>query len=482
MIALRALASRVAVKVLGRMSGSAETAQQRPAAHRGQAWEGLLNEFRPTVQLAIPLVSAELGWMSMGIVDTIMVGRLPNSAVAIGAVSLGQGLYYTTAIFGSGLLLGMDTLVSHAFGRDDLDDARHSLANSIVLALLLTPVLVGIVALWPPLMRHFGISGEILREMDPFVTALNWSTLPLLMYFALRRYLQAVNIVKPITFALISANIVNAVGNWVFIYGHWGFRAYGVPGSGWSTCVARLYMAGVLVAALLYKRKQFRLFATRLRVDIGRIGRLLALGFPAATQILLEVGVFSTVTAICGKLGAVSLAGHQIALNAAALTYMMPLGIASAAAVRVGHALGRGDRPAARRAGWAAIVVGAILMTAAGIVFVSVPGHIARIFTADVQVIRVGVTLLYIAAGFELFDGLQTVATGALRGLGDTRTPAVVNLLAYWIIGLPLGWQLCFRLHWGAAGLWIGLCLGLIVVGSTLVLVWKRRIASAVRG
>ena len=461
------------------MSSTAETTGRETSGHP-RPWEGLVHEFRPTLQLAMPLVIAEIGWMSMGIVDTIMVGRLPHSAVAIGAVSLGQGLYYTTAIFGSGLLLGMDTLVSHAFGRNDLDDARHSLVNSVVLALMLTPVLMGVVALWPTLMHHFGIGADILHEMDPFVTALNWSTLPLLMYFALRRYLQAVNVVEPITFALISANVVNAVGNWVFIYGHWGFRAYGVPGSGWSTCAARLYMAAVLVAALLYNEQRLRLFATRLHVDFRRIGRLLALGFPAAMQILLEAGVFSTVTAICGKLGAVPLAGHQIALNLAALTYMMPLGIASAAAVRVGQALGRGDPPAARRAGWAAIVVGAISMTAAGIVFVSVPGRIARIFTPDLQVIRVGVTLLYIAAAFELFDGLQTVATGALRGLGDTRTPAIINLLAYWVIGLPLGWQLCFRLHWGAAGLWIGLCLGLILVGSTLVFVWERRITAEV--
>ena len=449
---------------------------QAAAVEREHGWRGMIHEVRPTLRLALPLVIAEIGWMSMGIVDTIMVGRLPDSAVAIGAVSLGQGLYYTTAIFGSGLLLGMDTLVSHAFGRNDLDDARHSLVNSIVLALLLTPVLVGIVALWPPLMRLFGIPAEILRQMDPFVTALNWSTLPLLMYFALRRYLQAVNVVKPITFALISANLVNFVGNWVFIYGHWGFRAYGVPGSGWSTCFARLYMAGVLAATLFWHRRRLRLFEGRVHIDIRRIGRLLALGFPAAMQILLEAGVFSTVTAIAGKLGAVSLAGHQIALNAAALTYMMPLGISSAAAVRVGQALGRGDRQAARRAGWTAILVGAAFMMAAGIVFVTIPRYIARIFTPDQQVIRIGVTLLYVAAAFELFDGLQTVATGALRGLGDTRTPAVINLLAYWVIGLPLGWQLCFRLHWGAAGLWIGLCLGLILIGSTLVLVWERQI------
>src|ERR1700720_2466575 len=203
----------------------------------------LRKEFRPTLRLALPLIVAEVGWMSMGIVDTIMVGRLPNSAVAIGATGLGQSLYHGVAIFSGGLLLGMDTFVAHAFGREDLDDARHSLVNGLFLAFALTPVLMLAVSFWPPLMQRFGISVELVGPMRPFLRALNWGTLPLLAYFALRRYLQAVNVANPIMFALISANIVNAIGDWALIYGHLGFRAMGIPGSGGAGCLARVDLA-----------------------------------------------------------------------------------------------------------------------------------------------------------------------------------------------------------------------------------------------
>jgi len=167
-------------------------------------------EFRPTIRLALPLVIAEVGWMTMGIVDTIMVGRLPNSAVAIGATGLGQSLYHSVVIFGGGLLLGMDTLVSHAYGREDHQDARQWLVNGLFIAFLLTPILMLGVSLWPALMQLFGISLELVDPMRPFLRALNWGTLPLLTYFALRRYLQAINVVYPIMFALISANVANA--------------------------------------------------------------------------------------------------------------------------------------------------------------------------------------------------------------------------------------------------------------------------------
>src|ERR1700722_13987409 len=177
-------------------------------------------DFRLTLRLALPLIFAEIGWMSMGIVDTIMVGRLSNSAVAIGATGLGQSLYHGVAIFAGGLLLGMDTFVAHAYGREDLADARHSLVNGLFLALTLTPLLMLSVSFWPAMMQRFGISVELVEPMRPFLSALNWGTLPLLGYFALRRYLQAVDVALPITFAVISANIVNAMGDWALIYGH----------------------------------------------------------------------------------------------------------------------------------------------------------------------------------------------------------------------------------------------------------------------
>jgi MATE family multidrug resistance protein len=435
-------------------------------------------EFRPTIRLALPLVIAEVGWMTMGIVDTIMVGRLPNSAVAIGATGLGQSLYNSVVIFGGGLLLGMDTLVSHAYGREDHRDARQWLVNGLFIAFLLTPILMFGVSLWPTLMQLFGISPELVDPMRPFLRALNWGTLPLLIYFALRRYLQAINVVYPIMFALISANVANAVGDWVLIYGHLGFKAMGITGSGWSTCLSRIYMAMVLVITLVYveSKRRMPMWAGAIRVEFQSVLALLRLGTPAATQILFEIGAFSAATALCAKLGPVPLSGHEIALNCASCTFMVPLGISSAAAVRVGQQLGRGDRTGAMRAGWSAIALGLAFMASSGLVFISIPRVIARLFSPDPNVIRVGASLLVVAAAFQLFDGVQTVATGALRGTGDTQTPMLANLVAYWFIGLPLGCVLCFSLGWGALGIWIGLCIGLMIIGTALLIAWNRRL------
>lgn len=439
------------------------------------------HDFRLTLRLALPLIVAEVGWMSMGVVDTIMVGRLPNSAVAIGATGLGQSLYHVVAIFGSGLLLGMDTFVAQAFGREDLRHARNSLLNGLVLALLLTPLLMITVSFWPGLMQRFGISVELIGPMRPFLAALNWGTLPLLGYFALRRYLQAVNVATPIMFALISANLVNAFGDWVLIYGHLGFRAMGITGSGWSTCMARIYMLLVLAVTLARVERKRNApsgaseSAESLGIDFGRMWALLELGAPAAGQILLEIGAFAAATALCARLGPVQLSGHEIALNCAAFTFMVPYGISSAAAVRVGQELGRQDLDAARRAGWSAILLGVAFMACAGLVFVSVPTLIARTFSPDPVVVQVGARLLLIAAAFQLFDGVQVVTTSALRGAGDTKTPMLANGFAYWVIGIPLGWYLCFRLHWGAVGVWTGLCVGLMIIGSALLLAWSRK-------
>ncbi len=437
-------------------------------------------EFRLTLRLALPLIMAEVGWMSMGVVDTIMVGRLPNSAIAIGATGLGQSLYHIVAFLGAGMLLGMDTFVAQAYGREDLHDARSTLLNGMVLAILLTPILMIAVSFWPALMRRFGISVELVGPMQPFLSALNWGTLPLLGYFALRRYLQAVSVAVPIMFALVSANIVNLLGDWVLIYGHLGFRAQGITGSGWSTCFARFYMLLVLAITLAWVERNrassmLSRRATALKIDAARIWGLLKLGAPAAGQILIEVGAFSGATAICAKLGPVPLSGHEIALNCAAFTFMVPYGISSAAAVRVGQQLGRGDTGGARRAGWSAIVLGAGFMACSGLIFVSIPKVIAHAFSPDPAVVRVGATLLLVAAAFQLFDGVQVVTTGALRGAGDTKTPMLANLVAYWFIGIPLGCFLCFRLGWGAFGVWIGLCTGLMIIGSALLFAWHKK-------
>ncbi len=329
-----------------------------------------------------------------------------------------------------------------------------------------------------PLLRFARIAPDIISVAVPYSKAMAWGTLPLLLYFAVRRCMQGMNMVRPISFALVTANIINAVGNWLLIYGRLGAPAMGAVGSGWSTAFARIYLAAILVGYLLWYDQKHRteLLRTPIQPELARIRRLIALGFPAAMQITLEIGVFALVTALIGRLGAISLASHQIALNTVSLTYMVPLGISSAAAVRVGQAIGRGDPKGAGEAGGTAILLGAAFMTCAGVALLLFPRWIARMYTPDETVIHSTILLLAAGAAFQLFDGIQTVATGALRGAGDTRTPMFCHFTAYWIIGLPLGAWLCFSRGWGAFGLWSGLSLALILIGIVLLCAWRRTV------
>ena len=426
------------------------------------------------LRLAAPMALTELGWLAMSFTDTVMVGRLPYSATAIGAVSLGGTLFASIGLFGSGMMLGMDTLIAQAYGAGRLAECHRSMWNSLYLACIFSPLLMIAVLAILPLFPHFGLEPALVAQTVPFLKALVWSALPLTLYFALRRYLQAMGIVKPVVFALVSANLVNLLGNWALVYGHLGLRARGVPGSGWSTCVSRIYMAVVLAAAAVYydRKRQSGLWRASRRLELWRIRQLLRLGFPAALQLLLEISAFASATFLIGRLGAVQLAGHQIALNVASFTYMVPLGIGSAAAIRVGHAIGARDPHGAARAGWMALSFAAAFMACAGLALFLFARPIARIYTPELDVVRAGATLLLVAAVFQLFDGLQVVATGALRGAGNTRVPMLANLVGYWVIGLPLGALLCFKMKYGAVGMWAGLCLALVVIGSALLLVW----------
>lgn len=426
------------------------------------------------VRLAGPVVLAELGWMSMGIVDTLVVAHV--SPAAMGAVSIGGALFNTVAWTGAGLLLGLDTLISQSFGAGDVADCHHSLLTSAYLCVPIGLLLMGAVWLFTPFLRSLGIDAGVLGAAIPYLHALVWSTFPLLLYFAFRRYLQGMNLVNPVMFALISANLLNLAGNWVFVFGHLGAPAMGAEGSGWATCISRTYMAAVLLAYILYHDRRYGagLGATHWKPDFGRMRELLRLGLPAAMQITFEVGVFAAATTLVGRLSADTLAAHQIAINAVSLTYMVPLGISAAAAVRVGQALGRGDPAAAKRSGWTAIFLGAAFMAFAAAVFLGAPGPLIRAYTDNPEVLRVGTTLLALAAAFQLFDGIQAAATGALRGAGDTRTPMMCHLAAYWGFGLPVGYYLCFGLHWGASGLWAGLSGAIVIIGVALLTVWTR--------
>jgi MATE family multidrug resistance protein len=420
--------------------------------------------------LAAPLVLSELGWIAMGIADTMFVGRV--SAEAIGAVSLGGVLFYTIGIFASGLLLGLDTLVSQAHGAGDSDDGRHSLVNGVWLALLLIPIVMGMVWAFVPALALFGINQSVLRDTTPYLRALNWSAPPLLLFFCFRRYLQAIGVVRPILMTLIVANLVNLAGNWIFVFGNLGAPRMGAEGSGWSTCISRVCMMAAL--GWVIWRHDRGVMRVSWRPDLWRIRKLLKLGLPAAGQIGLETAVFATVTVLVGKLSAEVLAGHQVTMTIVTTTFMVPLGISSAAAVRVGHAIGRGDPAGAARSGWTALALGATVMAASALALVISPRAIARLFTPDPAIIAAAVPLLRVAAFFQLFDGLQVTATGALRGAGDTTTPMLCHFAGYWVIGLPLGVLLGFHESLGAMGLWMGLSVGLIVIGIVLLGFWRR--------
>jgi len=404
-----------------------------------------------------------------------MVG--PLGPAAIGALGVSNSAFYSIAIFGMGLLLGLDTMVSQSHGAGDKADTHHSLAQAVYLAVAISIPLTIIFLFLPAIFRAFGINPQVSDLAELFVRTLTWSTLPLLLYGAFRRYLQGIGHVRPVMFVLVSANVVNWGANWLLIQGRWGFPALGVTGSALSTCLARVYMAGALLLFIWYFERDLGRFVRP--PDPARLLKLLKLGLPAATQILLEIGAFGAAAMLAGRLLPEALAAHQIALNCASISYMVPLGIASASAVSVGQAIGQKDAALARSNGYIGMGIACAFMTCSAIAFLLIPRQILSVYSTDAFVISLGVKLLAIAALFQLFDGIQTVATGALRGLGDTNLPMVVNFVGYWLLGLPLGYILCFRMGFGVAGLWWGLTFALVGISIVLLMAWQKKTASA---
>lgn len=426
--------------------------------------------------LATPVVLAEVGWMTMGLVDTLMVGGLGPEA--IGAVGIGTSLFMGVAIFAMGLLLGLDTLVSQAFGAGREGECHRWLLHGVALSLGLAIPVILLLWLLSSRLDAWGLNPSVLALLRPYLNALTWSVLPLLLYAAFRRYLQGMGVVRPVMVALAAANLLNLLGNWVLIHGRMGAPAFGVTGSAWATVIARIGMAVTLLVVILYRERgrQPGVLAPPWRIEVSRMRQLVSLGLPAATQITLEVGVFAAATALAGRLAPTALAAHQIAINLVSLTFMVPLGVASAGAVRVGHAIGRRDHEGAARSGWTAILFGAVFMLGSAAVLLLLARPLVGAFSPDQSVIRIGASLLVVGAMFQMFDGLQGVATGVLRGVGDTRTPMLWNLGAHWFIGLPLGYVLCFPAGHGVIGLWWGLSVGLIICGVALTAVWARRV------
>ena len=451
-------------------------------------------ELPPLIHLAIPLIAGELGWIAMSLVDTIMLGHLPNSALAMSSAALAQVLFNTFCFGVGGVLLGLDTLISQALGAKQQREANRWLLHGLVMAVALSIMLIAIFAVIPTLLLRLPVDSAILAGAVPAMQGLNYGTLPLLLYFTLRRYLQAAHHGRPIAFALISANLVNAAADWLLIFGHrWqiaghtlAIPAFGVTGSSWATSFARLYLMLVLLVAILWvdRRHHYGLRASlrekvSRRIEYQHLRRLFLLGAPAGASIFVEIAIFALVTALIATFGRLQLAGHEVALQCASTTFMVPFAISAATSVRVGHAIGRmriGTATAANviAAGWSGVGVGAAFMLCASVLLLTIPAQIAHIFTPDHAVIAAAIPLLLVAAGFQFFDGVQITATGALRGAGNTHAPFITQLIAYWVIGMPLGILLGFHEKLGAAGLWLGLLIALTCGAFAMCFFWYR--------
>lgn len=422
-------------------------------------------------RLAWPVVLGEVGWQAMGIVDTVMVGRV--GAEALAGVGVGNALFFVVAIFGIGMLLGLDFAIARAVGAGERAEVATFFWHGIALAVVLGVVLTLLLLAATPMIARLGLDEGVAVVAAAYLDVVVWSTLPLLLYTALRRFLQAVGAVRVIAITILVANVVNAIADWTLVLGNWGAPALGATGAAWATFLSRALMLAILAGYVLVQHAD--VIAMPVRFGWQKMSLLARLGLPAALQLTLEVGVFAVVTALVGRFGAAALAAHHVVLNIASLSFMVPLGISAAAAVRVGHSFGRRDAVETAAAGWTAIAAAAAVMCGFGVLFIGVPELLMRAFTPEPEVIAVGASLLVVAAAFQLFDGIQVVATGALRGTGETRTAMFTNLVAHWFLGLPVGVALGFGLAWGATGLWLGLCCGLVVAAVALLVFWQRR-------
>ena len=426
--------------------------------------------------LAAPVVVVQVGLQLMGFVDTLMVGRV--SAVALGGVALGNFYFYNIAIVGMGTLMAIDPVVSQAIGAGDMAGARRGIQRGVLLALAVS---VAVGAAFAASGAAFGLleqPASVVPLATDFVRYSIAGLPPFFAFIVLRQSLQAMLSVRPVLWAMLVGNVVNVFANWVLIFGHLGAPPLGIAGSAWSTVMARWVMfVTLLVVAWPQLRPHLR-GSWRGALEVGPLWRTLRLGLPIGLQWFFEAGAFAMATLMFGWLGTVPLAGHEVALSLASLTFMVPVGFSSAAAALVGQAVGRGDMPSARRYAVGAWVLGVGFMACSGLAMMSAPATIARWFTNDPAVVATAATLIAIAGVFQVFDGTQAVGSGLARGTGDTKVPMLLHLFGFWAIGVPLSAYLGFRTSLAGPGIWWGLTTGLIIAAVLQAARVHRRLRS----
>ncbi len=428
------------------------------------------DEIRRLGVLAFPVVVTQLATMMLGVVDTVMVGHVGRQALA--AAALGHVWTMGTMVFGMGLIIGIDPIVTQAHGARDQDRLSLILQRGLIVGAAASLPLALLWAYSATFLRMLGQEEVLCTLTQSYTRAQIPGALAFMVYTALRQYLQGRGIVWPTMVLAVGANLFNILANWILVFGHLGFEARGVQGAGLATGSTRVFMAVVLILAIWRLRLTHEGWTgfSREAWQWRGLREVLSFGTPVGIQLSLEIWAFETATLLAGHMGELSIAAHTIVLNVASVSFMVPLGISQAAVTRVGNLLGAGQARLARRASWIALVMGASVMSVSAVAFVVARHAIARLYTTDAEVLALAASIFPVAAAFQLFDGTQVVGAGILRGMGSTRPAAVFNFVGFYLMALPLAWFLAFPRGLGLAGLWWGLALGLAVVSICFVL------------
>lgn len=422
----------------------------------------MTSELRQQLQLAIPLAAQQLGFQLMGTVDMVLLGHHAKASLA--AAGLGNNLLFAVTSIGMGIVMGLDTVVPQAIGGGRTADARRLLDAGIRLAVVVGLVASVVVLAAPLVLLATDVPPEVVRETWYYVLVRAFGIVPFLLSIALRSYLAAHNVTRPLLVAVLVGNIVNVGLSAILVFGLGPIPPLGVVGAAIGTVIVNVAIASIYFAAVRALDDSPRPRGTR--DDLRAIVRY---GGPVGGQLFAEVGIFGVSTVLAAHLGTVAAASHSVALTLGSFTFAVAVGIAASTSVRVGHAIGAGDRALARKRGGYGMLIGLCTMGLFALAFVTLPGPIASIFTDERDVIAATVPLLYIAAVFQLSDGAQAIGAGALRGLGDTRATLVGNLAGHYAVGLPIMLGLAFGAGLGTPGLWWGLSAGLTATGAYLI-------------
>ncbi len=421
-------------------------------------------------RLAAPIIGGQLALMGLNFIDTVMAGRL--GAAPLAAVAVGSSVWSSLNLFMLGTLLAVPPLVAELDGAGRRRRVAPFLAQALWVALGLGTAALLIAANLRPLLVVLRVQPEIVPVTMEYLQALCWGMPAWAVYLAVRFTSEGLGETRPILYLGLVGLPLNALANWLLMYGALGLPALGARGCGYATAIVWTAQAAGM-ALWVTRRREYRglhLLARFERPRPERIGRILRLGLPIAVSLFVEGSIFTAVALVLSTLGTEVVAGHQVALNFCAITFMLPLGVSMAITVRVGGAVGRRDAAAVRFAAGVGIAMAMACQVLSAAVMLLAPRAVAGLYSRDPQVVAVAVELLFFAALFQLSDGLQVGAAGALRGVQDTRVPMLIVLVAYWLVGLPLGWLLTSVRGWGAAGMWVGLIAGLTAAALLLLL------------